>query len=52
MQNKQVAAHSQQLTNGFPTKLQKLDNVDFDIVRKCIAPTHILMINSKANLEK
>lgn len=28
-------------------KLPKLESVDFDIIRKCIAPTNILMMNSK-----
>ena len=31
--------------------LPKLDTIDFDIVRKCIAPTYILMMNSNKNLE-
>ena len=38
--------------NKYVRNLPKLESIDFDIIRKCIAPTNILMMNSKKNLEK
>ena len=52
MQGKQTD-NSQQADPQFEgNKLRKLETIDFDVVRKCIAPTHILMMNSKPYLEK
>ena len=52
MQGKQTDNNQQANPQFEGNKLRKLETIDFDIVRKCIAPTHILMMNSKPYLEK
>ena len=34
------------------TILPSISNINFDIVRMCLAPSQILDLNSKSNLEK